>query len=73
MTPLSLATFEASIQAKANAKGYTQQVIAEGGEYSLTFWTRPEADLDGTFRAIDDDTGEHLAVNGWLWSLEVVQ
>lgn len=37
----------------------------------LTVWVRPNTDLDGSFDAICDATGEALRVNGWLF--EVVE
>lgn len=30
-----------------------------------------DADLDGTFELVCEDTGERLAVNGWLFHIEV--
>lgn len=37
----------------------------------LTVWVEADADLDGEFDAICDDTGERLKVNGWMF--EVIQ
>lgn len=35
----------------------------------LTVWVRADADLDGSFDAICDATGEPLRVNGWLFEV----
>lgn len=37
--------------------------------YDLTVWVEAGADLDGTFEAICDDTGERLRVNGWMFEV----
>lgn len=54
----------------AMAKGYTRAIWAESPEYMLSLMAKPEADLDGTFRAFDLDELEWLSVNGWLFSIE---
>lgn len=56
---------------RAMAKGYTRHVWAEGGDYLLNLLVKPDADLDGTFRAYDQDECEWLKVNGWLFCIEV--
>lgn len=38
----------------------------EMGFYSLDVTVSPDADLDGTFTARCNDTGETLRINGWL-------
>jgi len=42
---------------------------AECGLHSLTIMVEGEADLDGTFTAIDLEEGDRVRLNGWLWSL----
>lgn len=54
----------------AQAKGFTRQVQAEGGEYSLSLLIKPDADIDDRFRAFDIDECEWLNVNGWLFEIE---
>lgn len=49
--------------------GFTNLIAITGGHYDLTVWVRPDADLDGTFDAICDDTGERLRVNGWMFEI----
>lgn len=38
------------------------------GTVDLDVFVDDDADLDGTFDAIDADTGERLRINGWLIS-----
>jgi len=45
-------------------------VTADSDEYTLELWVKPDADLDGTFRAWDEDESEWLKVNGWLFIIE---
>jgi hypothetical protein len=52
--------------------GFTRELLAEGGAYSLHLFTRPDADLDGTFKAYDADECEFIRVNGWMFSFEPV-
>jgi hypothetical protein len=42
------------------------RLLVEMGPYSLDLSVDDETDLDGTFDAVDNDTGERLRVNGWL-------
>lgn len=49
--------------------GYSRAVTAEGGGYTLFLWIKPDADLDGTFKAYDSDECDWLRVNGWLFSI----
>ena len=35
----------------------------------LTVWVKADTDLDGTFEAICDLTGETLSINGWLFEV----
>lgn len=37
--------------------------------YDLTVWVKADADMDGQFEAICDDTGERLAINGWMFEV----
>lgn len=52
--------------------GYTREVLAEGGAYSLHLFIRPDADLDGTFEAYNADECEFIRVNGWLFTFEAI-
>lgn len=54
----------------AMAKGYTHHVSAESDEYTLDLLVKPDADMDGSFRAFDLGECEWLKVNGWLFSIE---
>lgn len=56
---------------KAIDKGYTREIWAEGDEHTLNLLIKPDADLDGRFRAFCLDETEWLMVNGWLFSIEV--
>jgi len=47
-------------------RGYTRHVEIDIGGSSFAALIKPEADLDGTFRAFDTDNQEWIAVNGWL-------
>jgi hypothetical protein len=55
---------------RAKAKGYTRPVFATGDGYDLELWVKPDVDLDGTFRAYDEDEDEWVKVNGWLFVIE---
>jgi hypothetical protein len=50
--------------------GYSRPVTACSDFHTLYLWVRPDADLDGRFRAYDSDECEWLNVNGWLFSIE---
>lgn len=52
------------------AADYTRQVYATCSTYDLVIMVRPDADLDGTFTAWDEDEHEFIRVNGWLWTFE---
>lgn len=56
-----------AVAREAAAKGFTRDVICDSAEVTLEGWIKPDADLDGTFKLIDGDTGEVLKVNGWLF------
>jgi hypothetical protein len=51
--------------------GYTQEVEATNGFMDLYLLVKPDADLDGTFKAWDTDAQEWILVNGWLWNIEL--
>lgn len=51
-------------------EGYTERYMADCTANTLEILVKPDADLDGTFRAWCVDTGEFLALNGWLWIFE---
>lgn len=46
------------------------RVSCESAVVDLTGEVADDADLDGTFVLICDETGERLAVNGWLFNIE---
>jgi hypothetical protein len=50
--------------------GYTKEIHMAGGEYDLSLLIKPDADLDGSFKAWDMDEQEYIKVNGWLFSIE---
>lgn len=50
--------------------GYTDRYMADCTQHALEILVQPEADMDGTFRAWCVDTGEFLALNGWMWTYE---
>lgn len=50
--------------------GFTRHVYCDGGLVSFAALVKPDADLDGTFRAFDTDNQEWLNVNGWLFLIE---
>jgi len=49
----------------ARLAGYTRPLFADSDFHSLSLYVRPDADLDGTFRAFCRDECEMLNVNGW--------
>lgn len=54
----------------ARTQGYTRAVVADCDLHTLELLIKPDADLDGTFRAWDRDQQEWLRVNGWLFVIE---
>jgi len=52
--------------------GFTREVFATASEYDLHLLVKPDADLDGTFRAWDCDEQEWLSVNGWNFNINDV-
>mgnify|MGYP000185025668 CR=1 FL=1 len=44
----------------------TRTAIIEMGPYTLDVTFDASADLDGAFKAVCNDTGETLSINGWL-------
>lgn len=44
----------------------TRSAIIEMGPYTLDVTFSADADLDGTFSAVCNDTGDKLSINGWL-------
>ena len=50
---------------------FTRLIDLTSTHYDLTVWVEADADLDGEFAAICDDTGERLNIHGWMF--EVVQ
>lgn len=48
--------------------GYTVEYLAECDAHSIPILAKPDADLDGRFRAWDMDEQEFIVINGWLWT-----
>ena len=53
----------------ARANGFTLRIEAESDYHSLDLLVKPDADLDGTFRAFCMHERKYLNVNGWLFSI----
>lgn len=53
--------------------GYTREIIADSGmDYMLHLFVKPDADLDGSFKAYDADECEWVRVSGWNFTIEDV-
>lgn len=50
-------------------QGYTQKVMAVGGEFDLFLLVQPDTDFESTFKAWDTDAQEWIRVNGWLFEI----
>jgi len=50
--------------------GYTKELFASCAGYDLRISVQPDADLDGTFSAWDNDMEEMIRINGWMWTFE---
>ena len=50
-------------------EGYTREVVATTADHDLFLLVKPDADLDGIFRAWDMDNQEWLLVNGWMYEI----
>ena len=50
--------------------GFTREVVASNDEMDLYLLVKPDAELDGAFKAWDTDNQEFIRVNGWLFSIE---
>lgn len=59
-----------NIAAQAVAAGYVKRVDAHSSMYDLTGYVRDDAEFDGVFTLIDEETGEQLQLHGWLWIVE---
>lgn len=46
---------------------FSKRVELESTFHYLVVWVRPDTDLESSFDAICDDTGETLRINGWLF------
>lgn len=54
--------------------GYTREIIADSGlDYTLHLFVKPDADLDGSFKAYDADECEWVRVSGWNFTIEDVE
>lgn len=51
----------------AAQRGFTEEIVAEGGPYVLHLFVRPDTDFDSAFEAYDADELEFVTVNGWLF------
>ena len=47
--------------------GFTRELIGASSECELHIFVKPDADLDGQFRAYDADNCEWVCINGWLF------
>jgi hypothetical protein len=56
-------------QNQARSQGYTREVLAEGGAYSLELLIQEDADLDA-FPAYCLAEGKMLTINGWNFTFE---
>jgi len=59
-----------TIRDHAAIEGFILYLTLQGGGNDLDVYVRPDTDLDGRFKAICALTGEALAVNGWLYSVD---
>lgn len=50
--------------------GFTRELFASSSDYDFFLLAKPDAELDGTFRAFDTDAGEWIKINGWLFEFE---
>lgn len=50
----------------AHEKGFTREYNIGAGAYDLHVMVRPEQDFDDRFPAFDIESGEWIAINGWL-------
>lgn len=62
---MTYATQDTRTEDYAKARGYTVRRLLECDYCEFEALVRPDADLDGTFRAFDCDNAEWLSVNGW--------
>ena len=54
----------------ATLQGFTEGYFAQCASYDLFILVKPDADLDGRFKAWDTDAQEFIWINGWLWTFE---
>ena len=52
--------------------GYTKEVYLTSMEADLFVLVKPDADLDGIFKAWDTDNQQWILVNGWNFTAEEV-
>lgn len=59
----------------AHLAGYTKELMAlsSNGQYDLHIMVKPDADLDGTFKAFCTAEMEYVRINGWNWTFEDVE
>lgn len=55
---------------QAYAAGYTRELFISSEALDAHVLVRPDADLDGKFKAWDSDYSEWISVNGWLFEIE---
>lgn len=61
----------ADAQQIADDRGHYQTGHFSSGEHDLHLAFAPNADIDGEFKATCLDTGDHLTVQGWLYTVEL--
>jgi hypothetical protein len=49
------------------SQAFSRLINLTSDAVDLSVWIKPNTDLDSSFTAICDDTGETLRVNGWLF------
>ncbi len=52
--------------------GYTKELYLTSMEADLFVLVKPDADLDGIFKAWDTDNQQWIIVNGWTFTAEEV-
>jgi hypothetical protein len=57
-------------EAQARNQGYTREVLAEGGHYSLEILVQDDVDFDDSFQAYCLAEGEMLTIHGWNFTFE---
>jgi hypothetical protein len=53
--------------------GFTREVMANSDAGEMHIFIKPDADLDGRFKAYNADDCEWVVLNGWLWSFDEIE